>query len=608
MTPEQRAALAKYSGNDPYGDASVIPGVTPGAPSSPDTSGLNIVDALDFGVRPGNPGIPSVDQARAQLAQRPGGSVGFQPAANPGQDQAPAAGGNDFPAMPEDPSQHAAWLHKRAQFLIDNPEVQRSGADDNLLRAAQVDSTGRVLGFGPSGTVGGGGPTRVQQSVAERVQLGNSPELDRLRAERTGYQNDVRTHASEYNDAYGQVTDARTGQAQKLFEQARDMYRQGVQQDAEYKAGLQQRTQEITKGQQELASMKVDPDRYVRDKRAVLGIAAALGAFGGAISNQPNHALNYINAAIDRDIDAQKTAISTKRESLSVTQQQYQNYLAQWGNERAAREASRSNMLSAYGAKLDQFAAQEKSVEKQAGIIAARDAFNLAANQAAMDAAQLAAGSTTFQDKRVHAYGGGAGVKVMNGLDYQAKNAQDRAAIAKTYGSGGEDSLHPDERKSLNEARTKIAGLQEFETQAKLLGPALSGTNAVARAAAQAPFLPATQGANEANTILNNMAMSKAKASYGAAQQAAAEGERVLGLLGAGKGANTNTAGSIQTKVGVLRNEATRDIGTAIKGLSPRLQRQLQQEMGLDDKSFLRLREGYGVQDAANDLGAKPKE
>lgn len=79
-------------------------------------------------------------------------------------------------------------------------------------------------------------------------------------------------------------------------------------------------------------------------KRIGFAIATALGALGAAFLKQSgNSALDIINDALDRDIDAQKTGIAGKRENISLMQQQYADFRQAGMDERAARLSAKAN-------------------------------------------------------------------------------------------------------------------------------------------------------------------------------------------------------------------------------------------------------------------------
>ena len=73
---------------------------------------------------------------------------------------------------------------------------------------------------------------------------------------------------------------------------------------------------------QEYNSAKVDPQRLFHGKNGggtalVSGIAAAMGAFGAALTKTPNFALDIINNSIDRDIRAQEAEIAVKKDGAN---------------------------------------------------------------------------------------------------------------------------------------------------------------------------------------------------------------------------------------------------------------------------------------------------
>ncbi len=105
----------------------------------------------------------------------------------------------------------------------------------------------------------------------------------------------------------------------------------------------------------DIASTKIDPDKYWHDKStgAKFGSALAmvLGGLGAGLQRSTdNMAMNVLQKAIDRDIDAQKTDLGKKQSLLS------DNFRAQ-GNLAAAEAATRAQYESLFQGKVAQIAA-----------------------------------------------------------------------------------------------------------------------------------------------------------------------------------------------------------------------------------------------------------
>lgn len=142
---------------------------------------------------------------------------------------------------------------------------------------------------------------------------------------------------------------------------------------------------------QDVASAKIDPNKYWNEKTtggkisAVIGMI--LGGVGAGLSGGPNVALQVMNKNIENDIEAQKANLGNKNSLLS------RNLQAQ-GNMMAATNATRIQMAAIAQGKL-----QKIAMESNNPIIAARaqQASAQIAQQTMPLRAQLAQHETEFQ-------------------------------------------------------------------------------------------------------------------------------------------------------------------------------------------------------------------
>lgn len=99
---------------------------------------------------------------------------------------------------------------------------------------------------------------------------------------------------------------------------------------------------EIDKAVTELSSTKVDPDRFFNQRgtgdRILAAISVALGTYGSAMTGADNVAFKMIQNAIDRDVDAQKTDIVTKRAGLQEKRNMLHDMEGRLGGDRDAAE------------------------------------------------------------------------------------------------------------------------------------------------------------------------------------------------------------------------------------------------------------------------------
>jgi hypothetical protein len=90
---------------------------------------------------------------------------------------------------------------------------------------------------------------------------------------------------------------------------------------------------------------KIDPNRLFGKntwKSIAAAIASGIGAYASTISGQPNFALNIIDKAVDRDIDAQKEELLKKKGKVGEIRNAYQDNLQRFKDEDVARAATKA--------------------------------------------------------------------------------------------------------------------------------------------------------------------------------------------------------------------------------------------------------------------------
>ncbi len=115
------------------------------------------------------------------------------------------------------------------------------------------------------------------------------------------------------------------------------------------------------KALEDLAKQKKDPQRLFKERGTVASIAAgigvALGAFGAALTGTRNAALDIINAAIERDLDAQEREIQIKREKVNLQGNLIARFERMMGNRQNARSLARQHYLQDVAFQLESKAA-----------------------------------------------------------------------------------------------------------------------------------------------------------------------------------------------------------------------------------------------------------
>jgi len=169
--------------------------------------------------------------------------------------------------------------------------------------------------------------------------------------------------AQAANDVYGALNDQQVGiemaEAERL---RRESDRQQVGRDAVGR--LQDLTREVND------ASNIDPGRLWNDKgtlaKVVGAIGVALGGFVAARTGGPNTAMEAIDRAIDRDIDAQKARLSAARGKLSEQRGIIGAMREQFGDERTADAAARHIYLDNAGMQVRKIIAGSQSKEIQA--------------------------------------------------------------------------------------------------------------------------------------------------------------------------------------------------------------------------------------------------
>jgi len=173
---------------------------------------------------------------------------------------------------------------------------------------------------------------------------------------------------------------------QKEFEQgskdwASAMDSLGKDQFSAQKSGIDQRnaiaqkaeverqamTKKIDDTVTEIKNFKLDPDRHWGTggtaviRKTMAGIGMILSGAGSGYTGQPNMAMQVIEKAIDRDIDAQKTDLANKNNLLSI-------YFKQYGNINDAETRAKMDLTANVQAQLDMALAKAKGPLAQAEI------------------------------------------------------------------------------------------------------------------------------------------------------------------------------------------------------------------------------------------------
>jgi hypothetical protein len=192
-------------------------------------------------------------------------------------------------------------------------------------------------------------PNNVAKGMtAEAKGLSDSYTQGQEQAEATaGYLHGMRTHMEAMQAQQQQMEDARQAEANTQYQK------------------VQQAADEASK------AAKIDPNNFWNTRSTGQKIAAAigiaLGGIGGGMSGHGgNTAMDVINKAIDRDIDAQKFNADQKGRNFSNQVGLYNVMRQKFGDERQAEAATRMSYLQSAEMQIRETAAKFQSPELQA--------------------------------------------------------------------------------------------------------------------------------------------------------------------------------------------------------------------------------------------------
>jgi hypothetical protein len=141
-----------------------------------------------------------------------------------------------------------------------------------------------------------------------------------------------------------------------------------VQKERIRQTRVDQAGQQLQNSLDALSSTKIDPNawygRLDTGSQISAGLAIALGAVGQAMMGSANNpAMDIINRAIDRDIDAQKANLDTKKAAAQTAGSIYSQMRDQFHDERTASSATQAAMLKLVDVRLQTIASTTKNKE-----------------------------------------------------------------------------------------------------------------------------------------------------------------------------------------------------------------------------------------------------
>lgn len=147
--------------------------------------------------------------------------------------------------------------------------------------------------------------------------------------------------------------------AQQQEQAAADAYKES---NLKRQAYTQYMTDAMTKYEQmnkEIQDTHLDPTRLLQGSRGMIAsLGVALGTLGSSMSGGPNTALDIVNKAIDRDIEAQQLEYRKKQAGLSGQATLMDMARQQFGDESQALSATHALLTQRYAAALGTLAAR----------------------------------------------------------------------------------------------------------------------------------------------------------------------------------------------------------------------------------------------------------
>lgn len=260
----------------------------------------------------------------------------------------PNAGRPQMSVAPEpimsDPDAYEAAMRQQDEFNEANRPANVTFAD--AQEQGSSSGTGDMSG-GSYILRTPGSPVRNVEVVRGRSvteQSGDAPIPGLVEGVRSDA--DMAASAQRHLGKYEQEAMAQTERTlQKRNEELNAMYNRSAQADAERAAGLEQARRNFEDIATRARSMTVDPDRRSGGDRVLGAVASFLGGIGSALTGGPNQALQVVQHAIDRDLDAQRANVANAQHGVESSRTAYQLARDQGASE---RDAERIHMAYEY--------------------------------------------------------------------------------------------------------------------------------------------------------------------------------------------------------------------------------------------------------------------
>jgi hypothetical protein len=313
---------------------------------------------------------------------------------------------------------------------------------------------------------GGRGGPRVTETTRRQLDV----PLERFLGEEGAgrLRGQVTETTTNLAEAMDQLSAARAEAATTMADTMRQANEQVAQLDVEnqerqqrMRGRLERQGQQLRELGEEVSNLSVDAGRYMAERgtatRILQGIGLFLGGLGQGLIGGENPAMRQIEAAIDRDLEAQKVNVRSRRAGFEQQMNLYQTNLNILQDADAATAATRAQLLARSQAQVAQIAAaaQSEDILKRADLAQAElEARRVAAMQ---EAAQAAAGTVQVEEQRRR---GGGGRDPLQRLALAARTAKDLSEAGFLGGGAPGDVAIPGTRQiSLHESVTSNENL-----------------------------------------------------------------------------------------------------------------------------------------------------
>ena len=194
------------------------------------------------------------------------------------------------------------------------------------------------------------GKLEADWETVEGLGVRQQHEAIRGRDEQAEYE--ARRMTAESDAAQAQADMMRRG-----IDEQREMIAAQQRADAAYQREMQSAVEAYQQAAQEVADIKIDPDRWMSKNGAFGSIATVLSAMfaqaGTALTGAPNMAMSIIDQRINADLQAQETMLKNKQTALAAQESVLGRMRQLYGDDAAAKSAAREALWQATEAEIE---------------------------------------------------------------------------------------------------------------------------------------------------------------------------------------------------------------------------------------------------------------